>query len=283
MYPELEQYLRMKRKYRSSSDPRHSELTATLIAAFVTFGCACFFALFAMPEKQPLTKVSLAPAPAPRPSLEPPAARPAIDPIEKFRAVPRSWASVDFKNYAFGPYKFADGKQRSLILRNGEYQYDLGENGRGWFSLNDVYYFDAIGGDSIPDAIVDLIHVECGGGSCDGGAHILLIYDKNFYGRVKQQFRLETGSYAYGCGLKSVTLGRNDVKVELFGHCEEPAMSDVGEAKFFIKDRTQLAYRFTDKGFIQTTTEFIKTDFTDVMNYKAELHFAEEPANSNHP
>src|ERR1700741_5000098 len=147
MDPELEQYLRMKRRYRSSGTPQHSELTAKLVAAFVTFGCLCFFAIFAAPEKQPLTKVSLAPAPTPRPALDPPPPRPAIDPIEKLRAVPGRWASVDFKNHAFGPYKFADGKQRSLILKNGEYQYDLGENGRGWFSLNDVYYFDVTGGD----------------------------------------------------------------------------------------------------------------------------------------
>lgn len=273
----------MKRTYRSSSDPRHSELTAKLVAAFVTFGCVCFFALFAAPEKQPVTKVSLAPAATPQPSLEPPPPRPAVDPIEKFRRVPGRWASVDFKNYAYGPYKFADGKQRSLNLKNGEYQYDLGEFGRGWFSLNDVYYFDVIDGDSIPDAIVDLVHVECGDGSCDGGAHMLLIYSKNAEGKVKQQFQFETGSYAYGCGLKSVSLGRKAVNLELFGNCPHAGMNDVGPAKFLVKDRTHLAFWFTDKGFIHTTTELIKSDFTDVKTYKAELHIDEEPANAIRP
>ena len=273
----------MKRRYRSSSDPRHTELTAKLVAAFVTFGCVCFFALFAAPEKQPLTKVRLAPVATPQPSLEPPPPRPAIDPIEKFRGVPGRWASVDFKHYNYGPYKFADGKQRSLVLKNGEYEYDLGEYGRGWFSLNDVYYFDVIGGDSIPDAIVDLVHVECGGGSCDGGAHMLLIYSKNTEGKVRQRFKLETGSYAYGCGLKSVTLGRKEVNVELFGHCPNPPMNDVGPAKFVVKDRTQLAFWFSGKGFIRTATELLKSDFTDVKNYKAELHINEEPANVIRP
>ena len=278
MDPELEQYLRMKRMYRTSSQRDHSELAAKLVAAFVTFGCLCFFALVAQPAKQPVTKVSLAPVATPRPSLEPPPPPVAIDPIEKFRAVPGRWASVDFKHHAFGSYKFADGRQRSLILKNGEYEYDLGEFGRGWFSLNDVYYFDLIG-DSIPDAIVDLIHVECGGGSCDGGAHLLLIYTINTDGKVKQRFQYETGSYAYGCGLKSVTLARKEVNLELFGNCPRPAMNDIGPAKFMVKDRTHLTFRYIDKRFLHTTTELIKSDFSDVKTYKAELHINEVPAN----
>lgn len=266
--------------YRRSSNRDHSELIAKLVAAFVTFGCLCFFALVGQPAKQPSRRSSTAPAATPRPSLEPPP--PPLYPNQEYLAVPGRWASVDFKHHSYGPYKFAGGRKRSLIFKNGEYQYDLGGNGRGWFSLNDVYYFD-VTGDLIPDAIVDLSHVECGYGSCDGSAHLLFIYSINAEGQMKKLFQYETGSYAYGCGLKSMTLERKQVRLEVFGRCPRPGMEDTGPGKGLVEDLTQLVFWFSNKGFIRTKMEFISLGLRDVSNYAADISIKAEPANVIRP
>jgi len=249
-----------------------SERRATLLAIFVTFGCLGFFILVIRPARQPSRTPIAFPAATPLPSLEPP---PPLASIQKFLAVPGRWASVDFKHYNYGIYKFSGGGKISLRLKNGEYP-TYGDNSRGWFTLNDVYYFD-VTGDSIPEAIVDLLHVECGPGSCDDGSQLIFIYSINANGRVKQLFRFETGSYAYGCGLKSVTLKWKAVDLELFGHCEPPAMNDSGRGKFIVKDITQLSFRFSDKGFIPTETKTALTDLIDVKSCRPEIRIVEEP------
>src|SRR6476661_4484060 len=102
----------MKRMYKASRRAEHSELTAKLVAAFVTFGCLCFFALVAQPAKQPSRPSSAAPVATPVPSLEPQPPRP-LDANKEFLVVPGRWASIDFKQYSYGPYKFTDGRRLS--------------------------------------------------------------------------------------------------------------------------------------------------------------------------
>ena len=268
--------------HKTSNHRDHSELTAKLVAALVTFGCLCFFALVAQPESQSSRPSSPAPAATPRPSLEPPPPPVRIDANEQFLAVPGRWAAIDFKHHAYGPYRFYGGKRLPLILKNGEYPYDFGDDGRGWFSLNAVYYFD-VTGDLIPDAIVDLSHVECGYGSCDGGAHLLFIYSINAEGQMKKLFQYETGSYAYGCGLKSMTLERKQVRLEVFGRCPRPGMEDTGPGKGMVEDLTQLVFWFSNKGFIRTKTDFISLGLRDVSNYRADIQIKAEPANVIRP
>jgi len=265
--------------YKASSNADHSERIAKLVAAFVTFGCVCFFVLVSKPEQQSPRWISTVPVATPLPSLEPPPK--SVDPNQEFRSVPGRWASVDFTHYSYGPYKFYGGRKIRLSLKNGEYQYDFGDDDRGWFSLRDVYYFD-VTGDLIPDAIVNLSHVECSV-SCDGGANLLFIYSINAEGRVKELFRYETGSYAFGCGLKSVTLERKKVSLELFGRCPRPAMNDFGPGKFMVKDLTQLDFWFSEKGFLETKMEYVSTDVTDVKNYQAEFRIIKEPPGLIHP
>ena len=279
MDPELEQYLRMKRMHKTRSTRDHSELTAKLVAAFVTFGCLCFFALVTQPEKQPSTRVSLAPVATPHASLEPPPPPPPrVDFSERFRAVPGRWANIDFNYQFYGPYKFSNGRKIALTLDNGKDEYDFGEDGRGWFSLENVYYFD-VTGDRIPDALVDISHVECGG-SCDGGTHLFFIYSINAAGYVKKLFEFETGSYAYGCGLKSMTVKRREMSIELFGRCRRQAMNYAGPGKFLVQDSTLFSFWYSDKGFLQTELEYISTGVTDVKSYKPEILIIAEPANA---
>ena len=259
--------------YRARSN-LHSERTAKFVAAFVSFGCLCFFILVTRPKEQPPRRISSVPVATPLPSLNPPPKVP--DPNREFRSVPGRWAPVDFHHYSYGRYKFSGGRKILLGLDNGEYHYDFGDGGRGWFSLQDVYYFD-VTGDDIPDAIVDISHVECGSGSCDGGADLFFIYELNAAGRVKELFQYETGSYGYGCGLKSMTLARKAVGLELFGRCRPAAMNDTGPAKFLVKDLTYVAFWFSDKGFIETKMDHVSTYVTDVTSYKPEIRIHQEP------
>lgn len=254
----------------AKSDER-SELEAKLVAAFVTLGCLAFFVLIAGPQKQPPRKISSRPVATPQPSIEEPTNP--IDPNETFRSVPGRWASTDFKHHSYGPYRFSYGRTINLTLKNGEYDYDFNES-RGWFSLRDVYYVD-VTGDRIPDAIVNLSHVECGTGSCDGGSDLFFIYSKNAEGKLKKLFQYKTGSYAYGCGLKSLTLAGREVRLELFGRCPRPAMDYPGPGKFMVQDRTQRTFLYVHKSFLSMSTEFITSDVTDVRTHKPEVHINE--------
>ena len=285
MDPQLEQYLRMKRMNRASSHRDHSELTAKLVAAFVTFGCVCFLALFAAPAKQPATKVSLAPVATPQPSFEPPPPPPPhVDYTKQFLAPPSRWASIDFNYQSYGPYKFSDGRKITLTLDHGEHEYDFGKNRRGWFSLENVYYFD-VTGDGIPEAIVDVSHVDCGpsrdgGASCDGGAHLFFIYSINARGYVKKLFQFETGTYAYGCGFKSMTVRKREMSIELFGRCRRQAMNAVGPGRFLVQDTTLFSFRYSGKGFLQTELIIISTGMTDVRSYQPEIRIFPEQLNA---
>jgi len=187
--------------------------------------------------------------------------------------VPGRWASVDFKHHSYGIYELSEGIKVNLTLKNGEYEYDFPESDRGWFSLSDVYYVD-VTGDQIPEAIVMLSHVQCGG-SCDGGSDLLFIYSKNAGEKLKELLRYETGSYGYGCGLKSLTVKVREVWLELFGRCGRPAMDDPGPAKFFVKDRTRLGFLYVSTRFLQMETQVITSDVADVRNYRAEVHINE--------
>lgn len=251
----------------------HSELIAKLMAAFVTFGCVGFFALVG---REPVRPIDLLPAAVPRPSLKP---RPAyVDPNEEFLAVPGRWASVDFQNHPYGALKFSDGRKHTLTLKDGERQYDFGDNGRGWFSLYAVYYVD-VTGDSIPEAIVDLTHVGCGV-SCDGGAHLLFIYSINDEGELKQRFQYETGSYAYGCGLKTLTVEKKNVSLELFGRCPRPGMeAPSGEGKYLNINLTQLTFSLSNGRFVRTKLNYVSAGVIDARDYaEAEVRINHDPS-----
>jgi hypothetical protein len=252
---------------KAKSDKR-SRLEAQLVAAFVTLGCLVFFILINRPQEQPPVKIATVPVATPEPPVE--KRTPAIDPNAQFREVPSRWAPIDFRHHSYGQYKFSTERKLNLTLKNGEYEYDFSESS-GWFWLHDVYYVD-VTDDQIPEAIVDVAHVECGGGSCDGGANLFFIYSINAGGKLKQLLRYETGSYAYGCGLKSLTLEGKEVRFELFGRCPRPAMENPGPQKFMVKDLTHVIFWYTHKGFIELEPEFYSTQVQDLRNYTAEVH-----------
>ena len=186
------------------------------------------------------------------------------DPLDEFRVVPERFSEVDFRNFSYGVYMTSEGKPINLTLTQGLKPL----NDSGWFELKDVYYKD-LTDDKQAEAIVRLSHVACGV-SCDGGADIFFIYTTR-NGKLKNIWRYETGSYAYGCGLKTFALGNKEIVLQLFGECARQAMEDPGPAKFVVEDLTFIQFEFDGSRFVTKSIEYIPEPARNVKNYKPEI------------
>lgn len=186
-----------------------------------------------------------------------------IPPSERYRIIPENFSEVDFQNFSYGIYKSPELKPLSLTLTDGKMWDDS-----GWFNLQDVYYRD-ITGDGSPEAIVRLLHLRCHG-SCDGGSDILYIYSRR-NGKLKNIWRYETGSYAYGCGLKSITFQDKEITMQLFGRCSTQAMVSPGPAKFLVEDLTFSIFEFDGHQFIPTLTKYIPESLSNVKNWEPQI------------
>lgn len=194
------------------------------------------------------------------------------DPNDRYRVVPASFRLVDFSNRSYGRYSFS-GEKFNLTLVDGEQTFPSDEGGGGeTFSLKDVLYAD-VTGDYEPEAIVFLSHVQCGG-SCDGGSTLIYIYSYTGSG-LKKIWEYETGSLAYGCGYKSLSVARNTIVLEMFGRCSKPAGSYEGPAKFMIADTTRLVFGYNGKRFVKQLTEFTAEPPRYVINYDAPVQISE--------
>jgi hypothetical protein len=160
----------------------------------------------------------------------------------------------------------------NLVLNGGEREYEYPDYERGWFSLDDVYYAD-VTGDGAPEAIVRLSHVQCGGGSCDGGAALFYIYAlrKN---KLQRIWKYETGCLAYGCGLRSFSVLGTRIELEVFGRCPKQATDNPGPRKFVVEDLTQLVFRYNGKRFVRSKLKFVARPATDVGNYEAQIRIS---------
>jgi hypothetical protein len=132
-----------------------------------------------------------------------------------------------------------------------------------------VVYTD-VTGDGKPDAIVNLSHVQCSG-SCDGGSDLFFIYESSDRG-LRTIWEYETGSMAYGCGLKSVTLENKQIVVEMFGQCWGPVSSFTTSGKFMVRDVTRSVFHFNGKRFVKHSTEVTAAPVRDLRSYTPELH-----------
>lgn len=190
---------------------------------------------------------------------------------------PKHFAGTDFKNYSYGGYRFPHGRRINLTLRDGEYEYNF-EEVRGWFRLGDVYYAD-LTGDGNPEAIVMLSLVQCGA-SCDGGATLFRVYATGKSG-LRTIWQYETGSTAYGCGLKSLIANPKQIVMELFGRCPRPVQESLGSGKFHIENLTRLTFKFNGRHFARQKIEFISTPANDTKNYQPEILIERLPTRSN--
>jgi len=186
---------------------------------FAVVFCALFIGLLGLlapvlrVRKKQLTLLSTTPLTTPFEPTEPRF----LDPLAQFRIVPVNFSKVDFENFSYGVYPSSDLKPFSLTLTGGKMWDDS-----GWYELQDVYYKD-VTGDGSPEAIVRVLHLRCHG-SCDGGADLFYIFSRR-NGKLKNIWQYETGSYAYGCGLKSFTLENNQLVLKLSGPCTKQVVS----------------------------------------------------------
>jgi len=119
---------------------------------------------------------------------------------------------VDFRNFTYPSSLSKSG----VTLKDGNREYEDPVSGGDRYHLQDVDYAD-LTGDGKKEAFVNVVRVICGG-SCDGGSHLFYIYS------VKQNkpsllWRIESGSVAYGCGLKSFVVNRSTITLEAFRKC----------------------------------------------------------------
>ena len=240
-----------------------AELKALLFASLF----CCLFITFLLVAHPPrvTTTVSNYVIP-PHTKFPEPSKPPVMDPLERYRVVPEDFKQIDFENYSYGLYTISKGKRIDLTLFVGELE--LPDNS-GWFSLKDVFYRD-VTGDRRPEAIVWLSHVQCGG-SCDGGADLFYVFTMR-NGKPKSIWQYETGSTAYGCGLKSFTIAGRQIVLELFGRCPKQAMEDPGSSKFLVEDLTFILLEFDGQRYAQQSIEFFDTSPTDVKNYEPAIH-----------
>ncbi|HKG58946.1 MAG TPA: hypothetical protein VKB05_04135 [Pyrinomonadaceae bacterium] len=241
----------------------HTEKKALLVAAFC---CALFIVFFSasmtvkrVRVQKKWTIVSTTPPTKPYEPSEPSYG----DPLERFRVVPRNFSDVDFQNFSYGTYPSSDLKPLNLTLTGGN-MWDES----GWFNVQDVYYND-ITGDGSPEAIVRLLHLRCHG-SCDGGADLFYIYTRR-NGKLRNIWRYETGSYAYGCGLKAFTVENKQMVLELFGRCARPAMDYPGPSKFMVEDLTAILFRFEGGRFVTKTIQYIPEPSRSVKHWQPEI------------
>jgi len=177
---------------------------------------------------------------------------------------------IDFKDRSY-PYRFSWGKRVHVPLKNGRYEYDF-RTERGWFALSHVYVTD-LTSDGHPEAIVMIWHVACGV-SCDGGSALFYIYSFDNH-RLKPLWQYETGSLAYGCGLKSLTANRLGLNVELFARCSKRnrALNETPlTGKFQVTGVTRVTFRANGTRFVARKRQFFPSAERSVINYEPQIN-----------
>ena len=198
---------------------------------------------------------------------------------EKKQDVPPAFKNIDFKNFSYP----IGGMKAFIRLKDGKYEYDhehYKELGDGWVDFSAVNYSD-VTGDGREEAIVQLIWVACGV-SCDGGSHLFYFYSIA-NGSVKLISRIETGSIAYTCGLKSFVLRRQSLALEAFRRCrfngvtlESPDDADVGGNKFTAQEFTRLTFEFNERRFVLKKREVLRNPETNVKNYEPRIDISKD-------
>ena len=227
---------------------------ALLAAGAACLVFICFFVVIRPRHYRPS-----APVP-PRELLVPPAPAPAGNPLAEYRVKTEDFYETDFWNYSYGPYTLSDGNKIDLTLENSKLD---GPNSPDSFALKDVFYKD-VTGDGRAEAIVWLSHVNCTG-SCTTSNLFYVYTVKNL--KLKQIWQYETGSYAHGCGLRSLTLSGKQIIVESLGRCVQNEPQDYDPSKL-IDESTFMLLEFHGQGFREQSNEIVKISPTRVTNYE---------------
>lgn len=204
--------------------------------------------------------------PAPSPSVGSEA--PASDSNKK-EDVPLVFKDYDFSNLAY-PTSFGRARVR---LKDGTYERAERGGGGDTFDFRSVNFVD-LNGDGRKEAIVQLTWVSCGV-SCDGGTDLFYFYAIT-NGRLTLLSRLEIGSYAYDCGLKSLRLRGRELALETFRSCRfngsgfTPQRNDPEEriSKLVTNRYTKFHLHFNGRRFIQDKREVFS--FPEEHNFSIE-------------
>jgi hypothetical protein len=183
-------------------------------------------------------------------------------------AVPAEFQNTDFKNLSY-----RTTLRGRVPLKDGRYEHrDRTGGGGDQIELRDVNYADLIGDDRA-EAVVHLTQVSCGV-SCDGGSDFFYFYS-GARGRLRQLARLETGSLAYGCGLKSFAVEQRRLTVEVFQECTTNGSTlrllRPIAGKFIARSYTRFVFRFMNVGLALEDRQTFPNINTEIMNYSPDI------------
>ena len=178
--------------------------------------------------------------------------------------IPVAFNRVDFKNFTY-PVNWL---KKFVRLKDGSYEYEHPKHmGGEIFDFVDANYIK-LTNDQEKKAIIRLNRVSCGG-SCDGGSSLFYVYsiEKN---EPKLLWKFETGSLAYGGGLRSLTVKNSKIIVEEFGE------NVLQMNKFHVKDTIRFVFAYKGGKFIQESEEAFSVPERDVKNYQPEINIENE-------
>jgi hypothetical protein len=192
-------------------------------------------------------------------------------PPAKDKTTPSAFREIDFKNSSY-----PISGTRPIRLKSGKYEFTHHKAlGNGWLDFKDVKYFDLTADDN-EEALVHLVLVSCGG-SCDGGSDLFYVYSiqKN---RLTLLWRIEMGSLAYGCGLRSLDVRKGAMTIEGFRVCklrgtvfETIDDSDAGAGKFTAAEFTRFQFEVKGRKLTLKKHEVLPNPQPDVKNYQAKI------------
>jgi hypothetical protein len=237
--------------------------TLTLLLLVLTvFGIACSRSQFKALKNQSPTN--------PGSEDSPVAIQAATDHAAEVPASLAEFAGVDFRNNTY-----ATSLRGDIKLKNGTHEYTYPDGSGGdIFDLENVYFAD-LTNDGQDEAVVHLRAVSCGG-SCDGGSDLFYFYSAA-NNEAKLLSRIETGSAAYECGLKSFVLTKQQLVLELFRTCRArgETFESLNDPKFSSGNKfeahsfTRFVFSFNGKTFVVKKREVLPFPARNNLNYPA--------------
>lgn len=183
----------------------------------------------------------------------------------RFRVVPANFKGINFATRSYGNYQLSEGLNRDLVLIDGQFR-EFGAS-QHWFDLDDVFYTD-LTGDGSPEAIVMMTHLQCGT-RCDGGKNLIYIYSQNY--PMQEILKYESGSGMEGCSLKSFTVKKRRLTLELFGHCPQPAGATSDFVRRETYDVTRIEFFFNGKQLVPKPSAFLTLPDRNEVSYGVEV------------
>lgn len=192
--------------------------------------------------------------------------------FEEKEKVPLEYKEIDFKSFSYQ----TSFRRKPIQLKNGTVEFEDKEHtGGDTFDFQAVDFID-LTGDGKRDATVQLSRLSCGV-SCDGGSALYYIYSIH-QKELKLLWRVETGSLAYGCGLKSLDIKNQKIILETFRDCQikgavlDNKFDPQEMTKFDAKKYTRLIFDFNGRTFVPESREVFPYTEGSVMNYQAEIN-----------